>query len=65
MIDFGYGIDVEAEKEDYELDEKNCVETINGEIITWEELKRNGFDFISIKMIDDKGSKEICDLELA
>ena len=65
-IDFGYSIDYEEEKEDYEIDENNKVTLINGNSITWEEVKRNGFDYISIicETIDEKKT-EIVSLELA
>ena len=38
-IDFGYSIDYEEEKEDYEVEEDR-VTLINGENIPWEEVKR-------------------------
>ena len=65
-IDFGYSIDYEEEKEDYEVDEKDRVTLINGETISWEEVKRNGFDYISIVCQTENGEKaEIVSLELA
>jgi len=65
-IDFGYSIDYEEEKEDYEIDEDDRVTLINGENISWEEVKRNGFDYISIVCETKNGEKaEIVSLELA
>ena len=65
-IDFGYSIDYEEEKEDYEVDEADRVTLINGENIPWEEVKRNGFDYISIICQTENGEKaEIVSLELA
>ena len=65
-IDFGYSIDYEEEKEDYEVDEEDRVTLINGENIPWEEVKRNGFDYISIVCQTENGEKaEIVSLELA
>ena len=65
-IEFGYSIDFEDEKEDYELDENDRLETINGRIISWEDIKKNAFDYIRISAIDDKETvREICELELA
>ena len=65
-IDFGYSIDYEEEKEDYEVDEADRVTLINGENIPWEEVKRNGFDYISIICETENGEKaEIVSLELA
>ena len=64
-IDFGYSIDYEEEKEDYEVEEDR-VTLINGETISWEEVKRNGFDYISIVCETENGEKaEIVSLELA
>ena len=65
-IDFGYSIDYEEEKEDYELDEEDRVTLINGETISWEEVKKNGFDYISIVCETENGEKaEIVSLVLA
>ena len=65
-IDFGYSINYEEEKEDYEVDEADRVTLINGETISWEEVKRNGFDYISIICETENGEKaEIVSLELA
>ena len=64
-IDFGYSIDYEEEKEDYEVEEDR-VTLINGENIPWEEVKRNGFDYISIVCETENREKaEIVSLELA
>ena len=53
-------------KEDYEVDEADRVTLINGENIPWEEVKRNGFDYISIICQTENGEKaEIVSLELA
>ena len=65
-IDFVYNIDFEEEKEDFEFDEDDFTETINGEKISFEEVKRNGFDYIKITVIDELDIKRvICELELA
>ena len=62
-IDFGYSIDYEEEKE---VDEEDRVTLINGENIPWEEVKRNGFDYISIICETENEEKaEIVSLELA
>ena len=56
-IDFAYSID---------FDEDDFTETINGEKISFEEVKRNGFDYIKITAIDELDTKRvICELELA
>ena len=48
------------------MDENDRLETINGRIISWEDIKKNAFDYIRISAIDDKETvREICELELA
>lgn len=65
-IDFAYNIDFDEEKEDFEFDEEDFTETINGEKISFEEVKKNGFDYIKITAIDEQSTKRvICELELA
>ena len=65
-IDLGYSIDYESEKEDYDFDEDGKVFLINKDTVTWEEVKRNGFDYISILCYAENGEKiEILSLELA
>lgn len=65
-IEFFYNIDYEEEKEDYEVDENDYLETINGQMLSWEDVKKNGFDFIRILAIDENEIvKEIFEMELA
>lgn len=65
-IEFAYGIDYESEKEDFEPDRNGFLETMNGELISWEDVKKNGFDSIQMAAIDEKGVvREFCQLELA
>ena len=40
MLELGYSIDYEDEKEDFDPDEADTVELINGERIPWEQVKR-------------------------
>ncbi|MBF0715673.1 hypothetical protein [Gemelliphila palaticanis] len=65
-VDFAYNINFDEEKEDFEFDEDDITETINGEKISFEEVKKNGFDYIKITVIDELDTKRvICELELA
>ena len=65
-INFAYNIAFDEEKEGFEFDEDDFTETINGEKISFEEVKRNGFDYIKITAIDELDTKRvICELELA
>ena len=65
-IDLGYSIDYDEEKEDFEFDDNNYLETINGEEISFEAVKKDGFDYIKISAIDeDEIIREVLNLELA
>ena len=65
-IDLGYSIDYDEEKEDFEFDDNNYLETINGEEISFEAVKKDGFDYIKISAIDeDEIIREVLNLELS
>ena len=65
-IDLGYSIDYDEEKEDFEFDDNDYLETINEEEISFEDVKKDGFDYIKISAIDeDENIREILNLELA
>lgn len=54
-IDFGYEIDFDDEKEDYDFDENgNCI-LMNGTAVSWEEVKSNGMDSIALYYKNQKG----------
>ncbi len=60
-----HGIDYDEEIEDF-LNEENKVELLSGELITEEELKRNGFDFLGIQVVNEHKEKiNIVEEELA
>ncbi len=66
QIEKQFGIDYEEEREDYDIDEMGFVTLINGQKMTWEDVKKNGFDWIEIIGITEDGEKiSILDLELA
>ena len=57
---------LDEEKEDFEFDDNDYLETINGEEISFEDVKKDGFDYIKISAIDeDEIIREILNLELA
>lgn len=59
------GIPYDEEMEDF-INEENKVELISGEIISPEQLERNGFDWFAISIINEKGKlTRIVDEELA
>lgn len=65
LITVYYNIDYEDELEDFQ-NENGDIELISGEIISSDTLFRNGFDFVSINVINENGKKqEIYQRELA
>ena len=66
VLELGYNIDYEDEKEDFEVDEADTVELVNGERMPWEQVKRDGIDYIALYYVNDKGKQvQILDAELA
>ncbi|OCG39591.1 hypothetical protein A9G29_08695 [Gilliamella sp. Fer2-1] len=66
IIEIGYNIDYEEEKEYYEFDENGRVLLINGGSISWEDLITDGFDCIALSYVDDSGKIiNFLDVELA
>lgn len=61
-IQFGYSIDYEDEKDEYEFTNENTVKLMYGEM-NWEDAKSIGFDWISMKFCDL--NKEFFEMELA
>ncbi len=71
IVQFGYSIDYDDERE-YFVDESLSTDgidrskLINGEIMTYDQVKRDGIDYIAIFYIDNKGNKvEFASYELA
>ncbi|MGY3778950.1 hypothetical protein [Isobaculum melis] len=50
----GLGIDYESEKEDYSFDSEGNVVLIDDRRVAWEDVKRDGFDFLQIKIITEE-----------
>ena len=66
VLELGYSIDYEDEKEDFEVDENDTVELIRGGRMPWEQIKRDGIDYIALFYVDEKGKQvQILDAELA
>ena len=66
VLEMGYDIDYEDEKDMYEMDESGNVKLINGTWIPWEQVKRDGLDWISLYYVNEKGKRvQILDEELA
>lgn len=62
----GYSIDYDDEKEDYEVDEDGMLMVLNREEkISWEQVKEEGYDWIAVELISDKGKKIFLEKELA
>ncbi|MCH5165401.1 MAG: hypothetical protein J1G01_03265 [Clostridiales bacterium] len=62
-VTFGYGIDYDEEKEEYEFNDKNEIKLIDGTYLDFEKAKSIGFDWITIKFL--KKNRKIADFELA
>ena len=66
VLEPGYNIDYEDEKEDFVVDEADTVELVNGERMLWEQVKRDGIDYIAFYYVNVKGKRvQILDAELA
>ncbi len=66
VLELGYSIDYDDEKEDFEVDEADTAELINGERMPWEQVKRDGIDYIALYYVNEKGKQvQILDAELA
>ena len=66
VLELGYSIDYDDEKEDFEVDENDTVELIRGGRMPWEQIKRDGIDYIALFYVDEKRKQvQILDAELA
>lgn len=66
IVELGEGIDYEEEKDEYDFDEEGKVILIDGRHVAWEDVLVDGFDYIGISYIDEKGEKiSFLDEELA
>ncbi|WP_459190231.1 hypothetical protein ACGE0T_09560 [Parabacteroides sp. APC149_11_2_Y6] len=66
VIELTYSIDYEDEKEDYEIDDDGYVTLIDGRKMLWQDVKRNGMDFLGISYQNENGDLiQFYDKELA
>ena len=66
VLELGYSIDYDDEKEDWDVDGEDTVELISGGRMPWEQVKRDGIDYIALYYVDEKGKQvQILDAELA
>lgn len=66
VLELGYSIDYEDEKDVFDPDETDTVELINGERMPWEQVKRDGIDYIALFYVTAEGKEvQILDAELA
>lgn len=66
IVELGYSIDYESEKEEYDFDDEGKVMLIDGRRMAWEDVIVNGFDYIAISYVDEQGEKiQFLDAELA
>lgn len=66
ILELGYSIDYEDEKEEFEADDSNAVVLVTGERMPWEQVKLDGIDYIALHYLDAQGRQfQIVDAELA
>ena len=66
ILELGYSIDYEDEKEDFQVNDDGMVALINGERLSWEQVKRDGIDYIALYYVNEEGKQvQILDNELA
>ena len=66
VLELGYNIDYEDEKDYFDVDETDTVKLISGERMPWEQVKRDGIDYIALYYVNAKGKQiQILDAELA
>ena len=66
VLELGYSIDYEDEKDTFDVDENDTVELINGERMPWEQVKRDGIDYIALYYVNENNKQvQIMDAELA
>jgi hypothetical protein len=66
ILELGYSIDYEDEKEDYEFDGNGNVILVDDRRIAWEDLICDGFDYLALSYISETGEKiQFADFELA
>ncbi|WP_051542088.1 hypothetical protein [Clostridium lundense] len=66
ILELGYNIDFDDEKEDYDFDHEENVVLLDGRKMSWADVKVNGFDWLSLSYIDSKGNVvQFADYELA
>ncbi|MCM0626083.1 hypothetical protein M5J14_16430 [Lysinibacillus sp. OL1_EC] len=56
VLSFFYNIDYDEEIDEYEVDEQENVQLINGETTNWETIKRNGYDAFAFYFKKEDGT---------
>jgi len=66
ILEIGYSIDYDDEKYDFDYDENGDMILIDGRTMSFEDVKMNGFDYISISYEAQNGEViQFVDIELA
>ncbi len=66
VLELGYSIDYEDEKDNYEIDENSFVTLIDDSKMLWNDVLCNGFDYLAISYINAEGKQiQFVDCELA
>lgn len=66
ILTLGYSIDYDDEKEDYDFNDDGNVILFSGDILPWESVKRNGYDYLALSFVNSSGEEiQFADFELA
>lgn len=57
ILVLGYSIDYEDEKATFDVDDDGLVTLIDGRRMAWEDMKRDGFDYIALHFEDEQGNR--------
>ena len=66
VLELGYSVLYDDEKDTFKVDDAGTVELIDGTRMPWEQVKRDGIDYIALFYVNSEGQRvQILDAELA
>lgn len=66
VLELGYSIDYDDELEQYEYDEQKNIVLIDGRAMSFEDMKKDGYDYLALSYVDKNGDViQFVDVELA
>lgn len=57
ILELGYNIDYDDEKDEFDFEDGDNVILFDESTMPWDEVKRNGFDYIALYFINNEGEK--------